>query len=252
MEVVESVNKVLSPLVEFTDAVSGEQYVSVSCLDPVLHHFQRAGSSATGWWYPAHQGQQGDDLNEKYAEQSTQELLDMASLLHPRFKSTYIEAERLDYMKVKAAAEMESLADEQRARHCHQSELLKKFLLRKRRRIWAASSKEDHVNAKLSLGQRESPLKWSLTAIYRQLKFTVRPNTLRWDSQSKQLQIGSKFLLFFFFYFFIYRSVYLFDLIFFGAKRFEIVFKYFQPEVITFNILYMKCFTILGRKKKNT
>lgn len=38
----------------------------------------------------------------------------MASLLHPRFKSTYIEAERLDYMKVKAAAEMESLADEQR------------------------------------------------------------------------------------------------------------------------------------------
>lgn len=123
------------------------------------------------------------------------------SLLHPRFKSTYIEAERLDYMKVKAAAEMESLADEQRARHCHQSELLKKFLLRKRRRIWAASSKEDHVNAKLSLGQRESPLKWSLTAIYRQLKFTVRPNTLRWDSQSKQLQIGSKFFLFFIFFF---------------------------------------------------
>ncbi|CAM4658701.1 unnamed protein product [Leuciscus chuanchicus] len=52
-------------------------------------------------------------LNEKYADQSTQELLDMASLLDPRFKTTYIEAERVDYMKVKAAAEMESLAAEQ-------------------------------------------------------------------------------------------------------------------------------------------
>ncbi|ROL50205.1 hypothetical protein DPX16_22307 [Anabarilius grahami] len=51
-----------------------------------------------------------DYLNEKYADESTQELLDMAFLLDPRFKTTYINAERVDYMKTRAAAEMESLA----------------------------------------------------------------------------------------------------------------------------------------------
>ncbi|XP_031723874.1 zinc finger BED domain-containing protein 4-like [Anarrhichthys ocellatus] len=39
MDVLESVNKVLSPLQEFTDALSGECYVSVSYLKPVLHLF---------------------------------------------------------------------------------------------------------------------------------------------------------------------------------------------------------------------
>lgn len=104
MDVLESVNKALSPLVEFTDALSGEQYVSVSYLKPVLHLFNEQVLKP-----------QDDDtqltkdikvrildyLNEKYADQSTQELLDMASLLDPRFKTTYIEAE------------MESLAAEQ-------------------------------------------------------------------------------------------------------------------------------------------
>jgi len=117
MDVLESVNKALSPLVEFTDALSGEQYVSVSYLKPVLHLFNEQVLKA-----------QDDDtqltkdikvrildyLNEKYADQSTQELLDMASLLDPRFKTTYIEAERVNYMKDKAAAEMENLGAEQR------------------------------------------------------------------------------------------------------------------------------------------
>jgi len=117
MDVLESVNKAVSPLVEFTDALSGEQYVSVSYLKPVLHLFNEQVLKA-----------QDDDtqltkdikvrildyLNEKYADQSTQELLDMASLLDPRFKTTYIEAERVNYMKDKAAAEMENLGAEQR------------------------------------------------------------------------------------------------------------------------------------------
>lgn len=113
MDVLESVNKALCPLVEFTDALSGEQYVSVSYLKPVLYLFNEQVLKP-----------QDDDtqltrdikvnildyLNEKYADESTQELLDMASLLDPRFKTTYINAERVDYMKTRAAAEMESLA----------------------------------------------------------------------------------------------------------------------------------------------
>lgn len=38
-DVLESVSKALSPLQEFTDALSGEDYVSVSYLKPVLHLF---------------------------------------------------------------------------------------------------------------------------------------------------------------------------------------------------------------------
>lgn len=117
MDVVESVNKALSPLVQFTDALSGEQYVSISYLKPVLYLFNEQVLKP-----------QDDDtqltrdikmsildyLNEKYADKSTQELLDMASLLDPRFKTTYINAVRVDYMKTRAAAEMESFSADQK------------------------------------------------------------------------------------------------------------------------------------------
>lgn len=62
IDVLESVSKALSPLIAFTDALSGEQYVSVSYLKPVLHLFKIC--------WPIH-------------------LLDMASLLDPRFKINY-------------------------------------------------------------------------------------------------------------------------------------------------------------------
>ncbi|KAK0141181.1 Zinc finger BED domain-containing protein 4 [Merluccius polli] len=39
MDVLETVNKVLSPLQEVTDALSGERYISVSYLKTVLHLF---------------------------------------------------------------------------------------------------------------------------------------------------------------------------------------------------------------------
>ena len=54
-------------------------------------------------------------LNEKYVDQTTEELLDMASLVDPRLKTTYIKEERVDYMKAKAAAELESLVAEEAA-----------------------------------------------------------------------------------------------------------------------------------------
>lgn len=116
IDVLESVSKALSPLVAFTDALSGEQYVSVSYLKPVLHLFSEQVLKP-----------QDDDveltkkikasileyLNEKYADPSTQDLLDMASLVDPRFKITYIKPENVDYIKTKAAAEIENLVAEQ-------------------------------------------------------------------------------------------------------------------------------------------
>ncbi|KAK9523272.1 hypothetical protein VZT92_019674 [Zoarces viviparus] len=118
MDVLESVNKVLSPLQEFTDALSGERYVSVSYLKPVLHLFNETilaeGENDT---------QLTKDmkttiltyLNEKYSDPGTDDLLDMASLLDPRFKTTYIRDEKVDESKARAVEEIKSLLTEQQA-----------------------------------------------------------------------------------------------------------------------------------------
>lgn len=42
IDVLEAINKSLSPLVEFTDALSGEKYISVSLLKPTLHLFSNS------------------------------------------------------------------------------------------------------------------------------------------------------------------------------------------------------------------
>ena len=116
MDVLESVSKTLGPLIEFTDALSEEEYVSVSYLKPVLHLLNNTVLT------PAE-----DDtdltkdmkksilkyLNEKYSEAATDDLLDMASLLDPRFRATYSADDRKEYIKTKAAAEITSLLQRQ-------------------------------------------------------------------------------------------------------------------------------------------
>ncbi|KAM3621533.1 uncharacterized protein V6R79_012565 [Siganus canaliculatus] len=52
-------------------------------------------------------------LNEKYADPFTEDLFDIGSLLDPRFNITYINPEKIDDRKTKAAAEMDSLEAEQ-------------------------------------------------------------------------------------------------------------------------------------------
>lgn len=95
IDVIESINK-------FTDALSGEAYVSVSYLKPVLHLFNSSILRA-----------QDDDtdltkrikstilqyLNCKYSDPVTDELLNIASLMDPRFHTTYIEHDKLEGIK---------------------------------------------------------------------------------------------------------------------------------------------------------
>ena len=118
LDVLESMNKALSPLMEFTDALSGELYTSVSYLKPVLHLFNnqilKPQDDDTPLTTTIKEGIL-NYLNEKYDDQTTEELLDMASLVDPQFKTTYIKEERVDYMKAKAAAELESLVAEEAA-----------------------------------------------------------------------------------------------------------------------------------------
>ncbi|XP_058602589.1 zinc finger BED domain-containing protein 4-like [Onychostoma macrolepis] len=92
IEVLEVINKTLTPLADFTDALSGEQYATISSVKPVLHLFETMMAV------------QEDDtdlarsikskilhyLKEKYSDPHTQELRDIATVLDPRFKLDYV------------------------------------------------------------------------------------------------------------------------------------------------------------------
>ena len=109
VDVLEAINKSLSPLVEFTDALSGEKYVSVSFFKPTLHLFNNSLLAV-----------QEDDtdltksikkkildyLNDKYDDAETQELLDMASALDPRFKLKYVSEDNRGSIEASLTTEM--------------------------------------------------------------------------------------------------------------------------------------------------
>ncbi|KAJ8266447.1 hypothetical protein GJAV_G00130530 [Gymnothorax javanicus] len=112
IEVLETLNSTLSPLADFTDALSGELYVSVSSVKPVLHLFKTSVLAV-----------KDDDteltkkvksnilkyLQDKYSDPSTQDLLDMATNLDPRFKMTYISEEKKATVRARLAEEMTSI-----------------------------------------------------------------------------------------------------------------------------------------------
>ncbi|XP_041841381.1 E3 SUMO-protein ligase ZBED1-like isoform X2 [Melanotaenia boesemani] len=109
IDVLESVHGALNPLLEFTDSLSGECYVSVSYVKPMLHLFR------TQILKPSEEEMQLTKdikmavmayLDEKYGEQITDDLLDVATLVDPRFKVKYINAEKVDAIKMRAVSEM--------------------------------------------------------------------------------------------------------------------------------------------------
>ncbi|KAK0137901.1 Zinc finger BED domain-containing protein 1 [Merluccius polli] len=103
IDVLEAINKSLSPLVEFTDALFGEQYVTNS--PPFQHlHIGRAGER-----HRPCKVHQAEDLNEKYDDAPTQELLDMASALDPRFKLTYVSEDKRGSIEERLSSEMKTV-----------------------------------------------------------------------------------------------------------------------------------------------
>ncbi|XP_061585714.1 E3 SUMO-protein ligase ZBED1-like [Cololabis saira] len=109
IDVLESIHKALHPLLDFTDALSGEEYVSISYLKPVLHLLATSILA---------EDQEDTDLtrsiknkvlaylNEKYKDPIIQELLDVASFLDPRFKTRYITADNIPTVKTRLKTEM--------------------------------------------------------------------------------------------------------------------------------------------------
>ncbi|XP_073727057.1 E3 SUMO-protein ligase ZBED1-like [Misgurnus anguillicaudatus] len=75
LEVLDATNKAVKPLQDFVDALSGESY--------------------------------------KYSDPENDELLDMASLMDPRFRTNYITPDKLDIIKKRAVTELSALCSEE-------------------------------------------------------------------------------------------------------------------------------------------
>ncbi|MBN3308893.1 ZBED1 protein, partial [Amia calva] len=117
IEVLEAVQKTLKPLQDFTDALSGEDYVSLSYVRPVLHLFSTsllAHDEGDSELPKSIKTTIVDYLNTKYADPATSDLLDMASLVDPRFRTKYVSSDKIDMLKHKAVLEAESLLADQR------------------------------------------------------------------------------------------------------------------------------------------
>lgn len=122
VEVLEAVQKALKPLQDFTDALSGEEYVTLSYVRPVLHLFNKsllAHEEGDTELCKSIKTCTVDYLNAKYADPATSNLLDMASLVDPRFRAKYITSEDIDALKHKAVLEAESLLADQSSRLPH-------------------------------------------------------------------------------------------------------------------------------------
>ncbi|XP_017291101.2 E3 SUMO-protein ligase ZBED1-like [Kryptolebias marmoratus] len=89
MMVLESMNKALGPLFEFIDAFrkDGDTELTKAIKKGIFKY-----------------------LNEKYDDNAMDNLLDMATLVDPRFKTAYMKEERVEFIKMRAAAELVDMA----------------------------------------------------------------------------------------------------------------------------------------------
>lgn len=112
IDVLESVNNAIKPLHTFTDALSGETYVSVSYLKPVLrlfnHSLLKSGEGETELTQKI-KSSILEYLNSRYSDPATDDLLDMASLMDPRFRTTYISHDKVERPKERAVTDLLSL-----------------------------------------------------------------------------------------------------------------------------------------------
>lgn len=121
IEVLESLQKALKPLQDFTDALSGEEYVTISYVRPVLHLFKTSllaheeGESELCKSIKTHIAEY---LNAKYADPAASDLLDMASLVDPRFRDKYIPSEKINAVKKHAAGRSGQLSAWSSCAHC--------------------------------------------------------------------------------------------------------------------------------------
>ena len=107
LEVLESINKALSPLADFADILSGEKYVTFSALIPLLKHITDdvlCDDEDTTLTTDIKQ-QIITYLQDKYEDTSLKDLLYTTSFLDPRFKAEYIPNANISAIKERISRE---------------------------------------------------------------------------------------------------------------------------------------------------
>lgn len=126
IEVLESVNSALGPLREFTDALSGEDYVSISSVKPVLHLLNTstlADQNSDTELTKSIKHKVLLYLEDKYSDEDTQRLLDVASYLDPRYKATYAKnPEEVQANLIRLEVEKQSAAMGEQGAGCPEAE----------------------------------------------------------------------------------------------------------------------------------
>ncbi|KAI4885812.1 hypothetical protein NFI96_022422 [Prochilodus magdalenae] len=104
--------------IEFTDALSAEDYVTASCLKPVLQLFNsdilQVRENDTDLTKTI-KNSTLEYLNSKYEDPEVEELISLATMLDPRFHTQYMGPEEIQFMKARAVQEMQSFLSEQRS-----------------------------------------------------------------------------------------------------------------------------------------
>ena len=109
-EVLEAVNKALSPVADLTDLLSGEKYISISAVKPVLSHMSTealAESDDDSTLTKDIKWRILTDIESRYMDPEIDKLLDTACFLDPRFKAEHICSENLDSIKTRIREEGE-------------------------------------------------------------------------------------------------------------------------------------------------
>ncbi len=108
-DVLQSMNQVLSKLSELTDILSGENYVTISSVLPMIELLNNTllkQCDDDTDLVASMKKTVKDDINSRYTDKKTITLLRLSSLLDPRFKSKYIEEVSLEEIKHSIILEM--------------------------------------------------------------------------------------------------------------------------------------------------
>lgn len=112
ISVLEAVNSGLKPVAEFTDILSGENYVTVSSLLPMLAHLESVLESSE------QDAKLTADLKRvileqmegKYSNDATLSMMRKAALLDPRYRGDHMKPPELSATKTELVAEMAAAA----------------------------------------------------------------------------------------------------------------------------------------------
>ena len=115
IDVLESLDKALSPLADLTDILSGEKYVTISSVKPLLHHMtsdiliRKEGDTQLTRDIKK---KISAYLEKKYENIEVNELLDVATFLDPRFKMKFVEESDKDSVQERVVREGTYVAEQ--------------------------------------------------------------------------------------------------------------------------------------------